>query len=291
MSRIFTTSIFLLFVFTMSGQVANGDFEQISSNGTLAHWGRIYIFSVTIDTTGNNPDSFVIDEKFYQPTTDAHTGNWALELRNAHNYFTGESMNGGASSFADSLFSGFSALNTLEPGSRPTSLEFYYKYFPAGNDFGYAHLTLYDYNDNELGAAIALISGAANEYKLISVPVEYTLPGDAAYYTLEFSTAAPGSAISFGTRFLIDDVTFGTTSSTEEIGTDKSFPLIYPNPATSNINMKSSDPASMIIYDINGKKVRTVSSMPADVSDLPAGTYILKVNDKFNSKSLQFVVH
>lgn len=68
---------------------------------------------------------------------------------------------------------------------------------------------------------------------------------------------------------------------------------IYPNPAAQNFNISSLDVnkiESIIIYDINGKIIKTQKTVnfPMDISDLKNGIYIVKlsVNDKIIRKKL-----
>ena len=72
---------------------------------------------------------------------------------------------------------------------------------------------------------------------------------------------------------------------------------LYPNPAASvvHVNLSSSSPAIIVVYDMNGKAIAQkevssgISSQTIDVSKLAAGTYtIMLVQDK-HQQSLKFV--
>ncbi|MBK6988970.1 MAG: hypothetical protein IPH33_12505 [Bacteroidetes bacterium] len=70
-------------------QIPNGDFEALLYDGTLSNWGNITLFAVIIDSAGNTiQDSLIFDGPFCGVTTDAHSGNYALEMRNMFNLQT-----------------------------------------------------------------------------------------------------------------------------------------------------------------------------------------------------------
>ena len=74
-------SMFLKNVETKA-QIPNGDFEALLYDGTLSNWGNITLFAVIIDSAGNTiQDSLIFDGPFCGVTTDAHSGNYALEMR------------------------------------------------------------------------------------------------------------------------------------------------------------------------------------------------------------------
>jgi len=58
---------------------------------------------------------------------------------------------------------------------------------------------------------------------------------------------------------------------------------IYPNPASKTIHLENADKASVEIYNVNGEKVKTSlhigKNASIDISDLTAGTYIIKVKE------------
>ena len=67
---------------------------------------------------------------------------------------------------------------------------------------------------------------------------------------------------------------------------------IYPNPSNSIIIIKAvkNNLTSIKIYDISGKKIRTITAESLietiDISNLKIGVYILKIN---NTKSIRFL--
>jgi len=96
----------LLFSLTMAmtacslqAQVLNSSFENLNAGGSPKNWGAIIITEVVIgiDSSSTGPtDSLVTDGAFYAATTDAHTGNYALELHNGYYSYSGTQLPGRA---------------------------------------------------------------------------------------------------------------------------------------------------------------------------------------------------
>ncbi|MGH1518732.1 choice-of-anchor J domain-containing protein [Chryseobacterium sp. JK1] len=81
--------------------------------------------------------------------------------------------------------------------------------------------------------------------------------------------------------FMLDDVkiTTAATLSTNEVAKTKSAVSLYPNPTKGEINIKTDKKVkSTSIVDMSGKTINTSNSEKADISSLPKGTYLLKVD-------------
>ena len=73
--------------------------------------------------------------------------------------------------------------------SRPTALEFHYKYSPKNSsDYGYAEVKLFDAAGNEIGSGSFNVHSAA-DYTLASVPVTYTAKAKAAKIHVVFKSS------------------------------------------------------------------------------------------------------
>lgn len=93
---------------------------------------------------------------------------------------------------------------------------------------------------------------------------------DVAYYTNNWSRVKDSTA-AFSTD--CEDV-----MGMEDL-TDTSGLFMYPNPASSQINIETKDQIETItIYNLTGALVKTITTQTFSVSDLADGTYILKIN-------------
>lgn len=67
-------------------------------------------------------------------------------------------------------------------------------------------------------------------------------------------------------------------------------PIVYPNPATDVIHIKSTDIRKVEIYTINGKYIKSSTQNEINVSNLPRGLYIFKVNETQQSISQKVLI-
>lgn len=276
-------------------QVLNSGFESLNASGSIRNWGMTTPISQTIDLNGNT-DSLVVDQQLYFSTTDAHTGQRALEMRNAYFYNSGEQIAGSASlSTNDSVYDAHAALPPLS--GQPTHFTFYYKFFPVSNDVAYGWMSLLDSGGVEIGRADITITAASGSYVQASAPITYTGAGPVAFVQSGFSTASPGTVPHYGTRFLVDDVNAVVTGIAEA---HKDAALrCYPNPATSALMIDLDDALQarpeLHVTDAQGRDLgplnytSTAKGLSIDVQALPAGVYSIMLRDSHHSYTGRFV--
>jgi hypothetical protein len=243
-------SIFLV-IHSQAQTVYNNGFENLNADSSLSNWGNVYIFSVWIDSLGvSHSDSLVYDGPFYGPSSDAHSGNRALELRNAWNFTTNTGIAGAAAVDEDSVFSSWGTLNLVPTNATtfspfaPINFGFYHKFSPVNGDSAYAQIALWDSSGYQFAEGTLLITAATNTYDLIYAPINYFNPGFAAFYSLKISTfytLDPGvRQPGFGTRLLVDNIGFNYANTTDinPAKTQNAF-SVYPNPAKDEIHFDS----------------------------------------------------
>jgi len=291
-------SMFLDSIETKS-QIPNGDFENVLYDGTLSNWGNITLFSVIIDSTGTTiQDSLIFDGPFCGVTTDAHSGNYALEMRNMYNYTANETINGWASVDEDSTYTAWGSLEFIYTAIQPQEFNFYYKFNSVNGDSGIARLAFYDAVGNIIGEANSIFSISSTSYSYVSIPIYYTSMDPVVAYSLNFSTyyslADYPTGPNFGTSLTIDDISFsGTTgiAGMEEI----TEPILFPNPCTDFLFVKNIEQAQFKIYDIKGQVVQ-IGKIDAESKILlkqqfAKGIYSLELNDGGNLKRKNFVIN
>ncbi|MGM0496574.1 MAG: endonuclease [Bacteroidota bacterium] len=186
----------------------------------------------------------------------------------------------------------------LSPGSEATI------YFSAG--FASSSYTEYwhvwiDFNQNgEFESDEEVVTGSSSNSdkleKSFNVPAEAD-PGETRMrVTMKYNDeASPCESFSYGevedyTVNITDDASnnnFKNSKNAIELGNATEGLKLHPNPATNHLNVKINEGernSSIGIYDTHGKLVKTVSVngdfKEIDISDLPGGVYILKVNDE-----------
>lgn len=269
---------------TAIAQVPNPGFETLLSNGYPANWGNVYIFSAWIDSNGvSHGDSILFDGWFYQSTNDAHSGQYALELRNAYNVTQNYAIGGAAGADEDTLFTAWGITEQVPVYGVPLDFKFYYKYFPVNGDTAYAFVSVTDSSGAIIGNAETFITGNTSAYTYSSTPITYIPGSTPAFMSIQFHTSQPGGQTSYGTRLLIDDVEI-TSSTTvgEKEPSNKNRLTIYPNPASEKISMNVDGfrAEKIVIYDLQGKIVKQDNNNLTEIqiSDLPRGAYFLEVS-------------
>lgn len=233
----------LLFLLSMTGahaQIHNGGFEDLNDTGFPAYWqGRLMLLEMWVDSNGVfHTDSVVFDGgALYALTDDVHSGEHAVELRNAYNYTDAAPIAGGWLATNDStVYSGFN-LVFLTTEQQPQTLSFWAKYLPQGGDVGYVQMDVYDEGQEIVGTGALSIAGTFSEYTLFEVPITYSGINAPTMFTLNFSTASPTSSITFGTRFLIDDVQLDQAASVSEL--DGPALRLFPVPAQDRLTVRT----------------------------------------------------
>jgi hypothetical protein len=280
---------------TVQAQIPNPGFEKLDSEGHVTNWGKMYLFiiEVEIDSNGEvhyHSDSILYDTGFYFPTSDAHSGERAMEMRNAYNVTRGIGIAGSVIMSAnDSVYDGFSSPVTIH--EQPISFNFYYKYFPVNNDSAIASMTLFDAEGNTIGEATTLLYDTTDTYTLASVPVVYTRDAQVASASMYFSTSNYNPMPSYGTRLIVDDVFL--TSSTGFNGPKAVNINLYPNPASHSFHIGGDgELRSVMIRNLLGKEVLNMQSNSShiDCSSLAEGLYMVTVQTAEGIGSAKLVI-
>ena len=280
----FLTIALLFYNPEAKAQIPNSGFELTNSFGSISNWGINFVTSIWFDSLGvGHTDSVVIDNQLYFQTTDAHSGTYAMEMRNGYNFTAATGITGGAF-LSDTDYTFFNIPISVQ--NQPTDLNFYYKYFPAGPDTVLAYLALFDSLGNQIGECSIVIGGATSNYILATAPIVYSMPGTAATLSMYFKTQLDFAQPTFGTRFLVDDVSLTGTSGTLETNT---FDLvsIYPNPSNGRFTVFNETTNSdelitvtnvlgLIVFRAKSQKSKTM----IDLSGQPDGMYIVEVSNE-----------
>lgn len=157
----------------------------------------------------------------------------------------------------------------------------------------------------DIGAAASLpqsISGPEYQYlwfknldqKTTSTTESYyisnTTESDFAQYTCEayYFEQLPNELLEFS--LFREPVTLSKVLATAET---KSELVVYPNPATDFINIRTTklDIEKVFIFDLSGKLVLTENSKRISISHLPSATYVISIKTSSGLKSFKFIKH
>jgi hypothetical protein len=279
-------------------QVPNSDFEAGTGYGleNVTAWGKFFIYTVTIDMeTGENiQDEITFGDNmigsFCTSTTDSHTGERAMLVRNAFNVTRNEVIPGEANLFNTEIADTPTGWNFGVPVQADADIEllsFWYKFAPLGNDIAEAKLTLFADGVGEVGSAKIQISEAANAYTYATVPITFTSIETPTFMTISFTMQAEGSTPVFGSYLTIDDLAVNSNALQTQTFEKDSF-VLFPTVAQNTIQIQSgmNGPMTFEIIDTQGKTVlqNHASLQPGvatsiDVSRLSSGVYVFRTQN------------
>ncbi len=188
--------------------------------------------------------------------------------------------------------------------SRPDSLVGYLKYHPVGGDSARIFVKLYTtmplIGRTEIGVADITFHDSINEWTRFSIPIEYLVEPDNDYGTPDSATVLFVSSAAFkiddlfncegntGSTIWADECKFifNSQASIEDVKTVKHNALVYPNPTSGDVFVKTQIPvkkARIEILDVKGSIVKTqeLSGMNTsiDLRSLKSSLYLYRIID------------
>lgn len=264
-----------------SAQLHNGGFEDLNSSEFPAFWqGNMVLLPVWIDSTGeSHTDSVVFDggANYLLNTTDVHSGQHAIELRNGYDFTTSTPFIGAWSAVPDSEgYMGFPLVQIQT--ATPVSIGFYAKYFPVNGDSALVTATVLNDLGDEIGTGSLTIQGTVVAYTAFDMPITYTSADPGMWLQLTFANAHSSGHASLGTRFLIDDVSVSTLQGVEEQAALPELTL-FPNPAHGSFTLRTGAAITgLAAVDMNGREqgLERGRDGTVDCTGLAAGSYVLR---------------
>lgn len=277
MKQFFFFATLMLFGIRSLAQVINPGFEMIDPVlHTPAYWQPKSFMVVILDT---NCTTLGADSTYFA-STDAHSGNYAAEIRTAINCnipYSGQTqqVRFNADTFAD-LRAPFS--------QRPGAFTFFYKLLPVSGDGAQVTISLEEADGTHIADALLTIYGIAPFYRKATIPLTYHSTATPEFLNMKLKIHND-TVVHFGSRFLIDDINTtptGVTNVQQGKGID-----IYPIPAGDDITLCIPDlpagtKAVIRLCDITGKMLRSETvnfqqgKVHCNVQNLANGTYFIQ---------------
>lgn len=291
------TTVLLLSVGVAQGQVANGNFEIIKPNNLVSNWGMNFVTPISIDVeTGQNTSDVILYgtcmPAFVFGTTEAHSGNYAMQISNGYNLTQNQVIVAKADIFNDETqdFPGWNFGVPIDATNQVTMLGFYYKFYPMDiNEQAVGKLIILDQNGDEMGRATANIMQATSQFEYLYAPVQFTKSGTPSQMLISFSMDETNSSPSSGTSLIIDDV-FVNFAALSQAQFETSHFGVYPTLADSEINVvrgnqSASGTYQFTITNLEGRTIQQINAeligqnaAKIDVSALPKGIYLISAN-------------
>jgi len=280
--------------FRANAQGINGGFEQWDSvdNGMFTNhvptgW---FEFMNSICESESLPWSVT-------QSTDAHSGSYAIQLKNI-----ATSLNQTAMLMTNSSSQDGGMNNKIPVTSRYTRLEGYYKYSTLQPDT-FSIMVLMTKGEDFI--AVAEFKRAANtsNYTKFSIPIVYTSPAsiipDSAVIMI---TAGSNENFREGSTLLLDDITFAlNTGLNDTKDAFKAEVSVYPNPASDYVNIAVKEAThgkvKVELVNIIGQTLKVEETTPVNqqvnmqlnLCDAPKGVLFIKVSDESGSKGYRIL--
>lgn len=280
--------------FKANAQGINGGFEQWDSvdNGMFTNHVPIgwFEFMNSICESESLPWSVT-------QSTDAHSGSYAIQLKNI-----ATSLNQTAMLMTNSSSQDGGMNNKIPVTSRYTRLEGYYKYSTLQPDT-FSIMVLMTKGEDFI--AVAEFKRAANtsNYTKFSIPIVYTSPAsiipDSAVIMI---TAGSNENFREGSTLLLDDITFAlNTGLNDTKDAFKAEVSVYPNPASDYVNIAVKEAThgkvKVELVNIIGQTLKVEETTPVNqqvnmqlnLCDAPKGVLFIKVSDESGSKGYRIL--
>ncbi len=226
-------------------------------------------------------------------STQSYSGSFAVKMETIIN--NGDTVSGTIYSvqslveFFSYLFSENAAIG-FPYSDRPANLQGYYKFNSVGNDSAGIAIEMYKWNTiTGVSDIIAFgeysIGANASSYTVFNLPITYM--NSESPDTVVIFAGINGSHV--GTTFYIDALSFTGTApiGIDELYSDNKYVKLYPNPfsnsASINIDIAVKlNNASIRIFDISGKEVKTINNINKNLvilekGEMTAGLYFYKL--------------
>lgn len=280
--------------FKANAQGINGGFEQWDSvdNGMFTNHVPTGWFEFMNSICESESLAWSVTQ-----STDAHSGSYAIQLKNI-----ATSLNQTAMLMTNSSSQDGGMNNKIPVTSRYTRLEGYYKYSTLQPDT-FSIMVLMTKGEDFI--AVAEFKRAANtsNYTKFSIPIVYTSPAsiipDSAVIMI---TAGSNENFREGSTLLLDDITFAlNTGLNDTKDAFKAEVSVYPNPASDYVNVAVKGAAhgkvKVELVNIIGQtlKVEEVAplnqqvNMQLNLCDAPKGVLFIKVSDESGSKGYRIL--
>lgn len=257
-------------------QVDNPSFENWETTN-VAHPTNWYTSSlIASELLG-----FQIDVESVVKSTVSHSG-FSLLLQNK--FFDGELFPGVA-------FTGNSFDENFPPAFAVSSnwknLQGYYKYNPENNDSGSIAALMYQ-NGNIIGSAQFYATNLVDDISYFSTPIVYFGGSTPDSATIIIASANFENARGTNSKLWVDKLSFtNNPASTENLTKTIS---VYPNPSNNVINVSVSfDAENYYVFNLIGEEVILSESNVIDISELPSGSYFIRVTGNNNILTTKFV--
>jgi len=275
------TIIFILLFLSVSlnlksqTQMPNADFEGWSA----AFPDNRPLNYSTVDTIGLH--------SCYK-TTDKHGGTYAAKLRSLDTTIIIYIVKvPGVATLGRINLSSMTITKGIPFTGKPDNFRGYYKYLPVNVDTMSVYLYFWRYNSvlqkqDTMGGVVFDTSATIGSYTLFDLPIQWDTNYSGSPDSMNIILLASNTVQNHTSAFF-DDFSFYYLATGFEQRLDDVLAEVYPNPAKDLLTINNEISTEISLYTITGALVRerkaAEKNYQLDVSDLPRGVYILKLQN------------
>jgi hypothetical protein len=273
---------------TWSADAVNASAKDPNSGGGSTGWQCLNLFSSPF--TGNSPVSV------FKDSTTVHSGSYSCKIvsvkltNTSYGYLQPYYPHDTVGIILLGQISG-TTFNLGAPFThRLTSLSFWYQYTPGTGatghpDTAYCEVVL-SHMHHTLGAGYLTMNAAAS-WTQANVNLLYDSASGAPDTILAFISSSSLFKPAVGSVLIVDGVSVAVSTGLDEISKQAATVEVYPNPASSQVNLRISTESHAYtakIFDVTGKEIGTYS-IKNNVASINTeaynqGLYICQVIDK-----------
>ncbi len=213
-------------------------------------------------------------------STDMHSGSYAIKLTTRSVF--GITANGIATTGTLITTPPYGVTGGINYTGRPDSITGWYKYSPAGSDFGFVELNLLDANNDTVGyVRFNTPAAMVGSYTYFSAPVNY-FSSASPTHCFWILSSSPGTNPTVGSAIWVDDIAMVFTGVGIDAPAVENPLSVFYERSQKQIIVNSHFKHSQIhLYDVSGKEILNSllneSTIAINVSNLTAGIYFYRV--------------
>lgn len=266
----------LLFSLTLSVTFA----QNPTPNAGFENWTQVGNRFDPDNWNTLNPQTAIIGTLTCTRSTDAHSGSYAIKLTTKSVF--GIIANGIATTGTLITTPPYGVNGGINYTGRPDSITGWYKYTPAGSDFGFVEFQLLDANNDSIGyVRFNTPNATVGTYTRFTAPIAYTSTATPTH-SIWILSASPGTNPTVNSSIIVDDLELifngvGINSPVNKLISLVKNPvigeMIFDNIPDNSLSLNVIDIAGKIVLSKN----LSTGKNKIDVSTLVNGAYFYSI--------------
>jgi len=272
----------LYIVLLLALTISTGYSQNATPNPGFENWTQVGNRFDPDNWNTLNPQTAIIGTLTCTRSTDVHSGMYAIKLTTKSVF--GITANGIATTGTLITTPPYGVNGGINYTSRPDSITGWYKYTPAGSDFGFVEFQLLDGNNDSIGyVRFNTPNATVGTYTRFSAPIAYASAATPTH-CIWILSASPGTNPTVNSSILVDDLELIFTGVGINSPDKANEISLLQNPAAGEMVFSNipDNNSRLNVIDVTGKVVLSNSLLTGinrvDVSELNNGVYFYTIN-------------